>query len=125
MEGTKLDEKYRDLIGRIAATRATLAWGRQDAETIIEEKKSSGEEDILSHPFTRTPSYRKQDVPCKTRGRQEFATRAYHQKIKPLSFRKNDSLALTLLFLILVYSAVMIFKVGGKKMTAIAAGDKI
>jgi LuxR family maltose regulon positive regulatory protein len=34
-EGVELDETAKDTIGRIAATRATLAWGIEDAENIL------------------------------------------------------------------------------------------
>jgi len=35
LHGIEQDEQTRDVLGRIAATRATLAWGLNDAETIV------------------------------------------------------------------------------------------
>jgi LuxR family maltose regulon positive regulatory protein len=47
LQGAEPDEETRDISGRIAATRATLAWGRKEAETIIAQSRRALE---LLHP---------------------------------------------------------------------------
>jgi LuxR family maltose regulon positive regulatory protein len=77
LQGVELDDKTQDLIGRIAATRATLAVGQNQVETIIAQSRRALE---YLHPDNlafRTSTTWKLGYAYQLQGDRAAASRAY------------------------------------------------
>jgi LuxR family maltose regulon positive regulatory protein len=75
------DNKTRDLIGRIAATRATLAWGQYDAETIVTESQRALEHLQPDNLPFRTSTIWKLGTAYQLQGDGAAASQAYAETI--------------------------------------------
>ena len=81
LEGTELDDKTRDLIGRIASVRANVAVGHRQVETIIAQSQRALEylhPDNLTH---RTTTTWKLGVAYEFQGDRAAAKQAYTEAI--------------------------------------------
>ena len=77
LEGAPRDVKSRDVIGRIAAIRATLAIGRHDPDTIIAHSRRALEHLDPANLAYRTSTTWKMGFACRLRGDLAAAGRAY------------------------------------------------
>ena len=81
LEGVRQNETVKDIFGRISATRATLAWGTENAETIIVQSNRALE---YLHPDNlpfRTSTVWKLGFAHELRGDRAAANRAYTKAI--------------------------------------------
>jgi LuxR family maltose regulon positive regulatory protein len=81
LQSTVKDDANRDLIGRIAATRATMAWGQDDADTIIDQSERALEylhPDNL--PFQTSTAWKLASA-YHLKGDREAAMKAYAKTI--------------------------------------------
>jgi LuxR family transcriptional regulator, maltose regulon positive regulatory protein len=77
LEGVPLDGKTRDIIGRVAAIRATLAIGRHDPDAIIAQSRRALEYLDPANLAYRTSTAWKMGLACQLRGDLVAAGRAY------------------------------------------------
>jgi LuxR family maltose regulon positive regulatory protein len=81
LQSVEPDDETRDLVGRIAATRATLAWGQNQAETIITQSRRALE---YLHPHNlpwRTSTTWKLGSAYQLQGDRAAASQAYTEAI--------------------------------------------
>ncbi|UCC88369.1 MAG: hypothetical protein JSV81_03405 [Anaerolineales bacterium] len=81
LQGAEPDENTQDLVGRIAATRATLAWGQNQAETIIAQSRRALENLHPDNLPFRTSTTWKLGHAYQLQGDRAAASRAYTQAI--------------------------------------------
>ncbi len=77
LEGVPLDGKTRDIVGRIAAIRATLAIGRHESDAIIAQSRRALEYLDPANLAYRTSTAWKMGFACRLQGDLAAAGRAY------------------------------------------------
>ena len=81
LHGVELDEKQRDLVGRVAAVRATLAIGRSDVEAIITQSRRALEYLDPANLAFRTSTTWKMGIAYQLQGDRAAACRAFAEAV--------------------------------------------
>ncbi|HEU5374740.1 MAG TPA: LuxR C-terminal-related transcriptional regulator [Ktedonobacteraceae bacterium] len=82
LQGTNLDDRTRDLIGQIAAARATLALNLYQPETALAQSHRALEYLATSNLFSRATAHWTQGVAYQLQGDRAAARRAYTEVIE-------------------------------------------